>query len=147
MKLAHVILLVTTTACQLGFAQKTTPKLPCDYSGTLLRTETGEIVQYTSDEMKSRATRKVDISGAIKQADIRGVALIGVLIGPDGGVVCAKSLYGHPILRKPVEDAVAAWKFKPAVQDGKPVSYFGRLQFLLCNLGCGEVGPSMTILK
>jgi hypothetical protein len=45
--------------------------------------------------MKQRATHKVDVNGFIKQADIKGTAIIDILVGTSGEVVCAKSLIGQ----------------------------------------------------
>jgi hypothetical protein len=100
-----------------------------------------------TDDMKSKAIHKQDISGPIKQWDIKGTAIVDVLVAPDGHVVCTKSVIGHPMIRKSVEDALRQWKFAPADLDGKKVAYLGRMEFALCNISCGESGPSMTILK
>jgi Gram-negative bacterial TonB protein C-terminal len=131
----------------VAVGQTPSPKIPCDFSGELLRTRQGRIVRYTSDEMKQRATHKVDVNGFIKQADIKGTAIVDILVGTSGEVVCAKSLIGHPIIRGPVETALRSWQFKPAELEGKPVAYLGRLEFTLCNISCGKEGPSMTLLK
>ena len=122
-------------------------KTPCDYRGELLRKSDGKIQLFTSDEMKSKATHKQDISGPIKQWDIKGTAIVDVLVAPDGHVVCTKSLIGHPLVRKSVEDALSQWKFAPAGVGYRKVAYVGRMEFTLCNISCGQSGPSMTILK
>ncbi len=123
------------------------PRLPCAYSGDLLRSANGRVLRYTSDEMKARAVRKVDIAEHIKQFDIKGTAVVDVLVGRDGDALCAVGLHGHPIVRRAVEDALHRWRFTLAKLDGKPVAYVGRMEFTLCNIMCGEQGPSMTILK
>jgi len=97
-------------------------KLPCDYDGELLHQSQGQIKLFTSDEMKARATYKQDISGMIKQADLKGTAILDVLVAPDGYVVCTKSLNGHPMVRASVEQALRKWKFSPAEMDGKRVA-------------------------
>ena len=83
----------------------------------------------------------------IKELGIRTVALINVLVGPSGQVVCAKSISGLPMVLKPVEKALRSWKFKPIAFNNRPVAYLGLMQFTLCNTSCGEEGPSMTLLK
>lgn len=135
----------TLTFVALG--QAPSPKLPCDFSGDLRRDAQGGIARYSSDEMKERATAKTDLSGFIKQLDIRTVVLANVLVGPSGQVVCAKSLTGLPMVLKPVETALQSWKFKPMTFNGRPIAYLGLMQFTLCNTSCGEEGPSMTLLK
>jgi outer membrane biosynthesis protein TonB len=107
----------------------------------------GKTTLFASDEMKAKARYKQDISGPINQSDIKGTAIVDVLVAPDGHVVCTRSLIGHPMVRKSVEDALSKWKFSPAERDGRKVAYVGRMEFTLCNISCGESGPSMTILK
>jgi hypothetical protein len=121
--------------------------LPCEYGGEVLRDSSGKIVRYTSDEMKARATYKQDVPKEIKQFDIQGTAIVDVLVGPDGRTLCAKSLVGHPIITKAVENALRNWRFSPATLGTKPIAYTGRLQFQLCNISCGDVGPLMSIVK
>jgi hypothetical protein len=128
-------------------AQTSSVQPPCDYSGDLLRNNHEEIVRFTSNEMKERATHKADISRSMKQMDIKGTAIVDVLVDPTGQVFCTKSLFGLPMLRTEVEKALRAWTFKPAQMNGKSVGYLGRLVFSLCNISCGEAGPSMTLLK
>jgi hypothetical protein len=128
-------------------AAEPTPQLPCDFSGELLRTTHGKVVQYTSAEMKTRATRKVDVGGFMKQLDIKGTVILDILVGVSGEVVCLKSLIGHPLIRAQVEKALRSWRFKQAEMSGKRVAYLGRLEFTLCNINCGTQGTSMTLLK
>jgi hypothetical protein len=121
-------------------------KPPCEYTNELLRKPDGKIVLFTSDEMKARATYKQDIGGLIKQADIKGTAIVDVLVAPSGHVICMKSLTRHPMIRKSVEDALRNWRFSPADVGGKKVAYVGRLIFTLCNISCAEA-DMMTIVK
>lgn len=131
----------------VALGQVPSPKLPCDFSGELLRNAQGRIARYTPEEMKERATAKADVGRFIKQLDIRTMVLVNVLVGPSGQVVCTKSVVGLPIVIKPVETALQSWKFKPETLNGRPVAYLGWMQFTLCNTSCGESGPSMTLLK
>jgi hypothetical protein len=146
MRLRTVFPVALLILCGLAPGQ-TSINLPCEYGGELLRQSQRKIKLFKSDEMKARATYKRDIFGAIKQADIKGTAIVDVLVGPDGQVVCTKSLTGHPMVRASVEDALRKWKFSPAEMDGRRVAYLGRMEFTLCNISCGESGPSMTIIN
>jgi len=121
------------------------PKLPCDFSGNLLTTREGNIVRFNSDEMKERATRKVDLDAPdLKRAYFQSSIIVDVLVSTSGEVVCAKSLLGNQLISKPAETALRSWKFKPEKQDGKPVAYLGRIEFTLCHTGsCYKV----TLLK
>ena len=146
MRLQTALPLAWVMLCGLAAGQNSI-KPPCEYGGELLRQSQHKIKLFTSDEMKARATYKQDIFGAIKQADIKGTAIVNVLVGPDGQVVCTKSLTGHPMVRASVEDALRKWKFSPAEMDGRWVAYLGRVEFTLCNISCGDSGPSMTIIN
>jgi hypothetical protein len=121
--------------------------LPCTYSGVLLRTGSGEIVRYTSNEMKARAVAKRDIDDSLKQMDFRETTMVDLLVGSDGSVICAKTIVGLSAFSMRIEQALKSWKFRPATSDGTPASYVGRLQFRLCNADCGAAGSSMTLLK
>lgn len=133
--------------CLVVHGQAAQPKMPCAFNGKLLRDPDGRIVRYESDEMKKRATAKVDLKGFVKKLDIRTAVLVDVLVAGSGEVVCTKSLAGLQIARKPTEDAIQSWRFKTATADGEPVAYLGWLEFTLCNISCGDDGPSMTLLK
>jgi len=97
--------------------------------------------------MKKRAMRRVDIGPLLKQADIKGTAIVNIIVNPSGTVACVKSLPGHPMIRLEIEKALKNWTFTPANVEGEPVAYLGEMEFSLCNISCGEKGPSMTLLK
>ena len=146
MRASHV-LVVLTALSGASFGSKERPHLPCEYSEIVSRKYPNTAFSMSSDAMKQRAVRKVDISGAAKQRDIRGSVGLEVLVAADGSVICAKGVYGHPMLLKDVEEAVRQWRFKPVKENNAPVAYVGRLSFALCNIACGEEGISMTLLK
>jgi len=137
------VILAASTAS--GQTQQTA--LACAFGGSLLRDSRGEIVQYTSNEMKHRATSKEDWNGFIKQVDFSSTMVLKLLISESGEVVCVKTISGIPMARKPTEDAVRKWKFKVATMNGKPVSYIGWLNFTLCNTSCGSEEFGVTLLK
>jgi hypothetical protein len=131
----------------LATAQTKPHSLPCDFSGELLHEDKGKPVWFTSDQMKSRATQREEIGPMLKQADIKGAAIVDVLVNASGGVACVKSLAGHPMIRAGVEKALKKWTFKTATDGGHAVAYLGEMEFSLCNISCGDAGPSMTLLK
>ena len=141
------IRIVAVLLCTAAWGQTRKTALPCQYSGPLLRDSGGAVVQYKSDDMKARAKHKQDVDGATKQIDAKGTVLIDVLVGNDGRVSCTKALVGHPILTKPIQNALRHWTFAAADSNGKRVGYTGELLFTLCNISCGDAGPSMTIVK
>jgi hypothetical protein len=128
-------------------AGQSSDKLPCDYSGELLRKANGVIVRLGSDDMKQRATYKRDISDFMRRTDFRDTHFLEILVGPSGNVLCAKTVSGLPVASVEVENAVRAWTFQPAKKNGKPVAYVGFLEFFLCNTSCGKQGFSMSIVK
>ncbi len=97
--------------------------------------------------MKERATHKVDLDASIRRMDFRSMAIVDVLVGSSGEVVCDKGLIEIPLSGKPVETALRSWKFKPKKQNGRPVAYLGRLEFMLCNVDCGEEAFGVSLLK
>ena len=138
---------VTMLLCSAALGQTRKAELPCEYSGQLLRDSTGAIVQKKSDQMKARATHKQDVDAATKQIDAKGTLLVDVIVDADGHVFCTKTLVGHPILAKPVQEALRHWTFAPAEVNGKRIGYTGLLQFTLCNISCVDAEHSMSILK
>jgi hypothetical protein len=133
--------------CSAAAGQTKKTALPCEYSGPLLRDSSGAIVKEKSDEMRAGATHKHDVDAATKQIDAKGTVLVDVIVDTEGHVFCAKVLVGHPILAKPIQEALRHWTFAPAEVNGKRIGYTGLLQFTLCNISCGETGYSMSILK
>lgn len=97
--------------------------------------------------MKGRATSKEDLNGIIKQADFRSVMVLKLMVSESGKVLCVKTISGIPMARKPTEEAVRHWKFRVATTTGKPVSYIGWLEFVLCNTSCGNDEYGVTLLK
>ena len=97
--------------------------------------------------MKARATHKQDVDAATKQIDAKGTVLVDVIVDSEGHVFCTKTLVGHPILAKPIQEALRHWTFAPVEVNGKRIGYAGLLQFTLCSISCGDAGYSMSILK
>jgi len=113
-----------------------------------MRNEQDALVLFKSDEMKKEATHKVDLDSPIlKQMDFRSLIVVAVLVGASGEVVCVKTISGIDFARKPVEKALKSWTFEPKKQDGKPIAFLGQLNFLLCNLDCGNEVFGVTLLK
>jgi len=142
-----ILVAVTMFLCFAAVGQTRKTALPCEYSGALLRDSAGAIVQKKSDEMKARATHKQDVAAATKRIDAKGTVLVDVIVDTEGNVFCTKALVGHPILAKPIQEALRHWTFAPAEVNGKRIGYTGLLQFTLCNISCGDAGYSMSILK
>ena len=61
------------------------------------------------------------------QTSVQGSVLMQALIAPDGVVEDLRILSGPSILVPAAREAVRQWKFKPFVQDGKPVETQARV--------------------
>ena len=105
----RLVVAVTMLLCSAALGQTRKTELPCEYSSPLLRDSTGAIVQKNSDQMKARATHKQDVDAATKQIDAKGTVLVDVIVDAEGHVFCAKTLVGHPILAKPIQEALHHW--------------------------------------
>jgi hypothetical protein len=122
-------------------------RLPCDFKSELVQ-EKHKPHWFTSDEMKLRATERVDVAGVLKNADVNATVIVSVIVGPDGRVACLEIVNPkHPLVVVEVERALRQWKFRPMEQNGKPVSYVGWLQFQFCRIGCSEGKSSVTLLE
>lgn len=50
----------------------------------------------------------------MRRMNMGGTVKLRVVVGPDGRVMDAKAIGGHPMLIAPATDAVKQWKFEPA---------------------------------
>lgn len=60
---------------------------------------------------------------------VEGTVTLSILVDEKGEVSCIKAVTGHPLLSGLAIDAAKKWKFKPMRQDGKPVGFYGVLEF------------------
>ena len=58
---------------------------------------------------------------AAVQANLRGVVIVEIVIGPDGAVRDAKVLRSIPLLDQAAIDAVRQWRYEPTLLNGAPV--------------------------
>jgi Gram-negative bacterial TonB protein C-terminal len=144
--IAAVVLIASASAAQ-NLAKPSEPSLPCQVKGELAK-EHRKTIWFTSDEMKGRATKKVDVGSILKNADVNATVIVSIVVGTDGKVECLQTMNPkHPMVVGEVDKALSQWKFKPMEQDGKPVSYVGWLQFRFCRVGCAEGKSSVTLLN
>lgn len=64
-----------------------------------------------------------------KAARASGLVTVLVVVDETGGVVSAKAVSGHPLLRSAAEAAARQAKFSPTIADGKPVTVSGKLTY------------------
>jgi len=79
---------------------------PCGDSGKRLRKDSGDIARFSSEEMKSRAIHKVDVSHFMRRTDIKGIAILDLVVRRSDEVFCATTILGHPIFRSEVAEAL-----------------------------------------
>jgi protein TonB len=56
-----------------------------------------------------------------RQAGIRGVVILEIIIGVDGKVTDAKVLRSIPLLDQAAIDAARQWRYEPTLLNGAPV--------------------------
>jgi TonB family protein len=64
-----------------------------------------------------------------RSSRIEGTVILSLLVDEKGEVSCIKSISRHPLLLGPAIDAAKKWKFKPKVEGGKSVGFYGILEF------------------
>ena len=87
--------------------------------------ETEELVKQSSHCAPPTMSR----SPLDHQVRISGVVSLTILVDREGKVVCVKLIKGHPVLVSASLEAARKWTFRPMTQRGRPVSFFGRLDF------------------
>ena len=99
----HVIAMVTLFAA-VAFAQDAPKKIT------------------RSEALNAVATKvQPDYPAIAKQLKIEGTVELDALVGENGEVVKVNIVSGNPVLTNPAAQAVKRWKFKPFLEDGKPV--------------------------
>jgi len=80
-------------------------------------------VHASKEEMAALVLKKVppEYPEAAKKAHIQGQVVLRAIIGKDGDVENLQIVSGHPQLVPSAIDAVKQWKYRPYLQDGKPV--------------------------
>ncbi len=64
-----------------------------------------------------------------KAAHVQGTVIVEMLVSKTGGVICARSLSGHPLLRAVTMAAALKWKFEPIEVSGTPAKVVGTVAF------------------
>jgi hypothetical protein len=83
------ILLIACFSIGSALPKTAQPQLPCKISQRLAERD-GKPIWFASDEMKRRATKKADVGGVLKNADVNATVIASVLVGTSGDVECLK---------------------------------------------------------
>lgn len=78
----------------------------------------------TPAEAHSHITKRVEpiVPPLAKLAKVGGEVRLHIVILPSGEVSSVKAISGHPLLLQSAIEAVKKWKYRPFVDDGKPIS-------------------------
>jgi TonB family protein len=66
-----------------------------------------------------------EVSRLPGNVDAQGTVLVRILVDPEGKVICATPMNGHPMLKKIAVDTAKKWTFKPFEEHGKAVAVYG----------------------
>ena len=100
----------------------------CFKRSGLLSDDTGKPIEFSAEQMKERATKKVLPPPAHFRGE-GGYGVVKVLVNAEGKVECAVVLYGHPLIKVASERAAKQWTFEPFEENGESIAYIGLVQF------------------
>jgi protein TonB len=90
-----------------------------------------KLVRKSGGVLAGEATKRVEPTypPLAKAARVSGAVVVEVIINEEGGVVSARAVSGHPLLRDPAVNAARGWRFKPTLLSGQPVKVVGTITF------------------
>lgn len=128
MNISALLCLVLLTCCLTpwGVTQAQNKDSSCESHLELLKDGKGKPVKLSYEKLKERATNceTAKLPGLV---DAKGSVTVQILVGPSGAVECAKAISGHPLTRRPAQDAAKKWTFKPLIEKGEKVAFIGIL--------------------
>ena len=123
------------TFCLLGFgvalATGTNVAPPCKSTVPFLRDAEGKAIWLSSTQILKQASycEAPRLQGPPMMARIQGTVGLSILVNDKGEISCTRAVRGHPLLLKASTDALKKWKFRPMLQAGKKVGFYGTLAF------------------
>jgi len=95
-----------------------------------------KIIRKSGGVLQGSATRRVEPAypPLAKAARISGSVVVEVTLDEEGGVISARAISGHPLLKDAAVDAARGWKFTPTKLQEVPVKVIGTITFNF-NLG------------
>ncbi len=93
--------------------------------------EPPKMIRKSGGVLAGEATKRVEPTypPLAKAARVSGAVVVEVIIDEGGGVVSARAVSGHPLLRDPAANAARGWRFKPTLLSGQPVKVVGTITF------------------
>ena len=116
----EVILLFTSPTANL-----------CPYQGSVLLDARGRTVWLNTEDLikRSRSCVAPQLPTLGKGVRVNGYVLVDILVNEQGQVSCAHVVSGPVLVMAAGVRAAADWTFRPELQDGNPVSFYGQLRF------------------
>jgi len=118
-------------------AQSVTAK--CGSHPSLLRDESGSPVWFSSTQLQGMALKPAMPEPVhIRGLSFNGVVKINILVSTYGDVICIWGVRGHPLMLASAVKAAHDWKFKPKIENRKPMEFVGTLELPVSANGDGD---------
>jgi periplasmic protein TonB len=91
----------------------------------------GEARRVTKSEALSAVASKVqpDYPPIARQLHVEGVVELEAVVSASGAVAKVNIVSGNPMLTGPTSEALKRWKFRPFLEDGKPIQVVAPVSF------------------
>ncbi len=95
------------------------------------RRETPKMIRKSGGVLAGEATERANPTypPLAKAARVSGSVVVEVIIDESGGIISARAVSGHPLLRDSAVNAARGWRFKPTLLSGEPVKVIGTITF------------------
>lgn len=96
-----------------------------------------KIIRKSGGVLQGSATKRIEpvYPPLAKAAQISGSVVVEVTVDEEGGVISARAISGHPLLKDAAVAAARGWLFSPTKLQGVPVKVIGTITF---NFTLGE---------
>ncbi len=111
--------------------EATPPPVPLPKLAEQPGPEPPKIVRKSGGVLQGEATRRPapQYPPLAKAARVSGAVMVEVTVDEDGGVISARAVSGHPLLKDAAVNAARSWRFTPTKLSGVPVKVIGTITF------------------
>jgi TonB family protein len=104
---------------------------PCKATMPLLMGGDGKPVWMNSAQLLAQAKHceSPRFPEILRMTSFKATVVLSILIEEKGKPSCIRVVAGHPLVVGAAIDAARKWEFKPMTQNGKPVGFYGVLEF------------------
>jgi protein TonB len=94
--------------------------------------EPPKIIRKSGGVLQGEALRRVTPTypALARAARVAGTVVVEITIDEGGGVISARAISGHALLKDAAEAAARQWRFKPTQLSGVPVKVIGTISFI-----------------